>query len=144
VGLIHYRSIGAKKILKRGNTNATTFAPCSLHLGQRIAVVMKCRSLRPRSDRAVTGSNRAGIRVSYPSTSAVPVEFEEKNEPQFEALISRRGAAQNLHEMEAGLAVQFLELMELRERLRQAELSADLQNKTRARGPAPVVIAAVA
>jgi hypothetical protein len=47
-------------------------------------------------------------------------------------------------EMEADLAAQFLELMELRERVREAELSADLQNKTRARKPAPVVIAAVA
>jgi hypothetical protein len=47
-------------------------------------------------------------------------------------------------EMEADLEAQFLELRELRERLRQAEFSADMQNKTRARKPAPVVIAAVA
>ena len=46
-------------------------------------------------------------------------------------------------EMEADLAARFLEMMELRERVREAELSADLQNKTRARKPAPVVIAAV-
>jgi hypothetical protein len=47
-------------------------------------------------------------------------------------------------ETEAYLAAQFLELMELRERLREAQLSADLQKTTRARKPAPVVIAAVA
>lgn len=40
-------------------------------------------------------------------------------------------------EMEADLKGQFLELLELRERVRQAE-------QTRARKPAPVVIAAVA
>jgi hypothetical protein len=45
---------------------------------------------------------------------------------------------------DADLHTQFLELMELRERLREAELSAVLQNATRARKPAPVVIAAVA
>jgi hypothetical protein len=38
-------------------------------------------------------------------------------------------------EMEADLEAQFLELMELREQLREAELLADMQNKTRARGP---------
>jgi len=47
-------------------------------------------------------------------------------------------------EMEADLEARFLELLELRERVRQAELSADLQSKTRTRKPAPVVIAAVA
>ena len=47
-------------------------------------------------------------------------------------------------EMEVDLEAQVLELRELRERLRQAEFSADMQNKTRARKPAPVVIAAVA
>jgi hypothetical protein len=47
-------------------------------------------------------------------------------------------------EMAADLEAQFLELLWLRERLRQAELSADLQSKTRARTPAPVVSAAVA
>jgi hypothetical protein len=46
-------------------------------------------------------------------------------------------------EMEAELEAQFLELIELRERLRQAELSAHLQSKTWARRPAQVVIAAV-
>jgi hypothetical protein len=46
--------------------------------------------------------------------------------------------------MEADLEARFLELLELRERVRQAELSADLQSKTRTRKPAPVVIAAVA
>jgi hypothetical protein len=45
-------------------------------------------------------------------------------------------------EMEADLESQFLGLMELRERLREAELSADLQNATRARKPALVAIAA--
>jgi hypothetical protein len=47
-------------------------------------------------------------------------------------------------ETEAYLAAQFLELMELRERLREAQLSADLQKTARARKPAPVIIAAVA
>jgi len=47
-------------------------------------------------------------------------------------------------EMEADLEARFLELMELRERVRQAEPLADIQNKTRARKPAPVVIDAVA
>jgi hypothetical protein len=46
-------------------------------------------------------------------------------------------------EMEADLAARSLELMELRERLREAELSAGLQSKTRARKPVPVVIAAI-
>jgi hypothetical protein len=44
----------------------------------------------------------------------------------------------------ADLHAQFLELTELRERLREAQLSADLQNVARAREPAPVVIAATA
>jgi hypothetical protein len=39
---------------------------------------------------------------------------------------------------------QFLELTELRERLREAQLSADLNNAAPARQPAPVVIAAAA
>jgi hypothetical protein len=47
-------------------------------------------------------------------------------------------------EMEADLEARFLELLELRERVRQAELSADMQSKTRTRKPAPVVIVAVA
>jgi hypothetical protein len=46
-------------------------------------------------------------------------------------------------ETEAGLRAQFLELRELRERLREAELSADLQRTTRALEPAPVVTVAV-
>jgi hypothetical protein len=45
---------------------------------------------------------------------------------------------------ETDLHAQFLELTELRERLREAQLSADLQKATRARKPAPVVIAAAA
>ena len=43
---------------------------------------------------------------------------------------------------ETNLHVQFLELVELRERLREAQLSADLQKAKRARKPVPVVIAA--
>jgi hypothetical protein len=43
---------------------------------------------------------------------------------------------------ETDLHAQFLELRELRERWREAQLSADLQKTTRARKPAPVVIAA--
>jgi hypothetical protein len=38
-------------------------------------------------------------------------------------------------ETEAGLRAQFLELRELRERLREAELSAGLKDATRARSP---------
>jgi hypothetical protein len=45
-------------------------------------------------------------------------------------------------EMEADLEACFLELLKLRERVRQAELREDLQSKPRARKPAPVVIAA--
>ncbi len=47
-------------------------------------------------------------------------------------------------EMEANLETQLLELMTLRERVRQAELSASPQSRTRTRKPAPVVIAAIA
>jgi hypothetical protein len=46
--------------------------------------------------------------------------------------------------IEADLHAQFLELTELRERVRQAQLSADLQNDARAVEPAPIVIAAAA
>ena len=42
------------------------------------------------------------------------------------------------------LQAQFLELMQLREQLRTAQLSADLQNVPRARKPAPVVNATAA
>jgi hypothetical protein len=42
---------------------------------------------------------------------------------------------------ETDLHAQFLELSELRERLREAQLSAELPNATRAQKPAPVVIA---
>jgi hypothetical protein len=49
-----------------------------------------------------------------------------------------------LTRIDADLHVQFLELAELRERLRQAQLSADLRSVARARKPAPAVIAAVA
>ena len=47
-------------------------------------------------------------------------------------------------EIKADLEAQFLELLGLRERLQQAELTAGLQNKAKARKPAPVAIAAVA
>jgi hypothetical protein len=49
-----------------------------------------------------------------------------------------------LTRIEADLHAQFLELTELRERLREAQLSADLNNAAPARQPAPVVIAAAA
>jgi hypothetical protein len=49
-----------------------------------------------------------------------------------------------LTQIEADLHARFLELTELRERLREAQLSADLQNATRARKPASVAIAAAA
>lgn len=42
------------------------------------------------------------------------------------------------------LKAQYLELLELRERLREAQLSADPQNATQAPKPAPVVLAAAA
>ena len=45
---------------------------------------------------------------------------------------------------EADLQAQFLELMKLREQVRTAQLSADLQRVARASEPAPVVIAAAA
>jgi len=45
---------------------------------------------------------------------------------------------------EANLHAQYLELAKLRERVRKAQLSADLQNEARAQKPAPVVIAAAA
>jgi hypothetical protein len=44
----------------------------------------------------------------------------------------------------ADLQAQFLELMKLREQVRTAQLSANLQNMVRARKPAPVVIPAAA
>jgi hypothetical protein len=43
---------------------------------------------------------------------------------------------------ETDLQAQFLELMKLREQVREAQLSADLQNTTRARKPASVIAAA--
>jgi hypothetical protein len=46
--------------------------------------------------------------------------------------------------IEADLQAQFLELLDLREQLREAQLSADLQDATRARRPAPSITAAVA
>ena len=49
-----------------------------------------------------------------------------------------------LTRIETDLHAQLLEAANLRERLREAEVSADLQNATRAREPAPVVIAAAA
>jgi hypothetical protein len=47
-----------------------------------------------------------------------------------------------LTRIETDLHAQFLELTDLRERLREAQLSADLENATRA--PAPVAITAAA
>ena len=49
-----------------------------------------------------------------------------------------------LTRIQTDLHAQFLELTELRERVREARLSADLQNAARAEKPAPVVIAAAA
>ena len=49
-----------------------------------------------------------------------------------------------LTRIETDLHAQFLELTELRVRLREAKLSADLQNTARDRSPAPVVSAAAA
>ena len=49
-----------------------------------------------------------------------------------------------LTRIETDLHAQFLELTELRERLREAQLSADPQSATQARKPAPVVIAKAA
>jgi hypothetical protein len=65
------------------------------------------------------------------------------------SLVSKRLSLANtrleiLTRTEADLHAQFLELTDLRERLREMQLSADLQNATRARRPAPVVSVAVA
>jgi hypothetical protein len=49
-----------------------------------------------------------------------------------------------LTRIEADLHAQFLEVTELRERLRKAQLSEDLHNAARDFEPAPVVIAAAA
>jgi hypothetical protein len=45
---------------------------------------------------------------------------------------------------EADLHAQFLELVDLREQLREAQLSTDLQHATRTRTPAPGIVPAVA
>jgi len=47
---------------------------------------------------------------------------------------------ETLTRTDADLQAQFLELMKLREQVRTAQLSADLQNVARARKPARVVI----
>jgi hypothetical protein len=65
------------------------------------------------------------------------------------SLVSKRLSLVNarleiLTRQETDLHAQFLELTELRESLREAQLSADLQSVARAREPAPAVIAAVA
>jgi hypothetical protein len=65
------------------------------------------------------------------------------------SLVSKRLSLANtrleiLTRTEADLHAQFLELTDLRERLREMQLSADLQNATQARRPAPVVSVAVA
>jgi hypothetical protein len=44
-------------------------------------------------------------------------------------------------QIEADLHAQFLELTDLREQLREKQVSADLQKATRAQRPAPVIIA---
>lgn len=49
-----------------------------------------------------------------------------------------------LTRIQADLHARFLELAKLREQLREAQLSADRQDATRGRRPAPAVIAAVA
>ena len=49
-----------------------------------------------------------------------------------------------LTRIEADLHAQFLEVTELRERLREAQLSADLNSAARAFEPAPVVITSAA
>jgi hypothetical protein len=49
-----------------------------------------------------------------------------------------------LTETEVDLKAQFLELLKLREQVRKAQLSADLQKSTRARKPALFVIATAA
>jgi hypothetical protein len=49
-----------------------------------------------------------------------------------------------LARIEGHLQAQFLELADLREQLREAQVSADLRQATRARRPAPVIIASAA
>jgi hypothetical protein len=46
--------------------------------------------------------------------------------------------------IEADLHAQFLELTDLREQLREKQVSADIRKATRARRPAPVTIASAA
>ena len=46
--------------------------------------------------------------------------------------------------IEADLHAQFLELADLREQLREKQVSADIRKATRARRPAPVIIASAA
>jgi hypothetical protein len=64
-------------------------------------------------------------------------------------LISKRLSLANARlitvaRIEADLHAQFLELTDLREQLREMQVSADLQKATRARRPAPVIIASAA
>jgi hypothetical protein len=49
-----------------------------------------------------------------------------------------------LARIQADLSAQILEWTELREQLWEAQVLADLQNETRARRPAPAVMAAIA
>jgi len=63
---------------------------------------------------------------------------------KFKRLSLANARLELLTRIEADLHAQFLELRELRERLREAQLSADLNNAAPARLPAPVVIAAAA
>lgn len=58
------------------------------------------------------------------------------------ALVDAR--LEKLTRTEADLHSQFLELLDLREQSREAQALTDAQNTTRARKPAPVVIAAIA
>jgi hypothetical protein len=62
----------------------------------------------------------------------------------FKGLSLANARLEILARIETDLHAQFLELTELRERLREAQLLADLQSATRARKPAPVVNAAAA
>ena len=55
-----------------------------------------------------------------------------------------RARLEVLARTKADLQAQFLELMKLREQVRTAQLSADLQNVARSRRPALVVIPAAA
>jgi hypothetical protein len=94
------------------------------------------------------GEVAAGILCSTVPESRVVVSFVmalgAEMSLNLKSLSIANARLEMLTRTQTDLHAQFLELTELRERLREAQLSADLQKATRARKPAPVVIAAAA